>query len=142
MRELKFRVWFEPTDQYKKEEIELGRQMPDDIYACFYTSDDFFDDTWCNLADYKNEPIIEQYTGLKDKNGAEIYEGDIIEVETATFYDPEVSRYEVYWNEDMLDDSLRLISGINFDDCVGELSPSAVSIIGNIHENPELLKGD
>lgn len=138
-KELKFRVWFEPTDKYKKEEIELGRQMPEDIYAVFYTSDDLFDDTWCNLGDYKHEPIIEQYTGLKDKNGTEIYEGDIIEVETGTFDGTEVSRYEVFWNEAMFDDSLRSISGVNYYDCVGELSSSSVLVIGNIHENPELL---
>lgn len=85
--------------------------------------------------------VIEQYTGLDDKYGKEIYEGDIIEVETATFEETEVSRYEVYWNEDMLDDSLRLIRGIDYDDCVAELSTSAVRVIGNIHENTELLKG-
>lgn len=139
MRELKFRVWFEPSDEYKKSELELGRRIPEDFYAIFYSSDDLFDDTWCNLNNYKHEPIIEQYTGLKDKNGNDIYEGDIIAVETC-IDEEEITFYEVYWDEDTLEYALRTIRGINYDSCVGELSPSAVTVIGNIHENPELLK--
>lgn len=111
---------------------------------------------WCEFIDYTvgvwlgtvktmnrnyktTDVTVEQYTGLPDCIGKDIYEGDIIEVETGTLEETEVSRYVVYWNENMFDDSLRLISGINYDDYIGDLSPSSVRVIGNIHENPELL---
>ncbi|ECB9394472.1 hypothetical protein AFS60_10660 [Listeria monocytogenes] len=78
---------------------------------------------------------IGQYTGLKDKNGKKIFEGDIV---NCKFFDRMVGD----------------IAGvINFIDCVWAVSDfknkrlyqlidvDNIEIIGNIHENPELMEG-
>lgn len=128
-RELKFRIW----DKKESEYMCLGATGIDALTG--EVVDYYWDATTLEKEDY----IIEQYTGLKDKNGKEIYEGDIIEVETC-IDEEEITTYEVYWDEDTLEYALRTIKGINYDSCIGELSQSATKIIGNIHENPELLK--
>jgi hypothetical protein len=71
---------------------------------------------------------IMQYTGLKDKNGSEIYEGDILGFERYIDFKKEyVHPFEVTWDNEN--------AGWN------QFSPKhIVAIIGNIYENPELLK--
>lgn len=78
---------------------------------------------------------VGQYTGLKDKNRKEIYEGDILkfsEVDTAI----------VQWNEKYAYFMVKPIQDYYFDsDVLGHaIEYSKVEVIGNIYDNPELLK--
>lgn len=126
MRSLKFRVWWKDHSE-----------------PTIYTEHDFFDDTW-TTAEYI---AIEQYTGLKDKNGKEIYEGDIVKYSLNREYIGQI----VF---DFVGDSGGYYVekhygwGIHRDDYNESLGDFAdddmrcglVEVIGNIHENPELLE--
>lgn len=95
--------------------------------------------------------ILMQFTGLKDKNGKEIYEGDIIiaQDDYGNFpqeYNEEkgkyfnVGEYEVYWDEHSAGFSLRANRQTPELDEGFYWEILTVEIIGNIYENPELLK--
>jgi len=76
--------------------------------------------------------ILMQYTGLKDKNGKEIFDGDI--VKTATD-----KNMVVGWSERFASFVIKR-EGWMFQHWFGEAFESTdCEIIGNIHENPELL---
>lgn len=126
MRELKFRAW-------DKEEKEY-------YYNAEHTYDFFCSGRGCyaeSFGEVLNQPdrfIVEQYTGLKDKNGREIYEGDIMIING--------DRCVVVW-----DDNYASFEFKNLDDPVFHpvfhktMSCGGHEVIGNIHENPELLGG-
>ncbi len=73
---------------------------------------------------------IGQYTGLTDKNGKKIFEGDI-------FAHPNKKKYKyiVDWIDDIASFGWFNGNGVGFDN-------KEIEIIGNIHDNPELLGGD
>ena len=90
---------------------------------------------------YDNDYAIEQYTGINDKNGKEIYEGDIIQ-EVLDFDNDDIDgtfKYRVFWDEGTLCWSLAPIGNESIHDDLWECN-SSVEVIGNIHENPELIK--
>lgn len=81
--------------------------------------------------------IWEQYTGLKDKNGKEIYGGDILRWKHYYTVTGEHKEYteRVYWEEK---DACYVV-GDWFESLGSLVYEDAVELIGNIHENPELL---
>ena len=72
------------------------------------------------------------FTGHLDKNGKELYAGDITKDSTGLCL--------IAWNDQLASFCLRR-NGWAFDHFFGEaVNPSDVEVIGNIYENPELLK--
>ena len=132
MREIKFRAWHEWGDT-------TGRFLkPGMIY------DEKSGDCLKWLNDGQKITNIMQYTGLKDRNGKEIYEGDVFKTELTDsigvvkfshgvfglrWQPPEQNRMLGSWGQKH---DLR-----RFDD--GQILEIG-AVVGNIHENPELIK--
>lgn len=126
MREIKFRSW----DTYNKEMLEV--QELD--YADSYNGQPMIRTTMYNDYFDTEDMILMQYTGLKDKNGVEIYEGDIIRILGGEY---EQGFYE--WNEKVCIKDF-IYDGFNLMMTVNQIGNEALEVIGNIYDNPELLE--
>ena len=117
-REIKFRAW---VNEHWVDWLPTSKSL-ETYNAVIIDKDGYSTDSKCH---------IEQYTGLKDTNGTEIYEGDIL-------MDGDGESFE-YW-----------VVKFEFGKFVGEtvgvsediFELADLEVIGNIHENPELLEGD
>ena len=134
MREYKFRAYDLQGEQMRYD-ITGFEFFNDGEMSGIFIDGDFYD---------KKEIALMQYTGIKDENGKEIYEGDIIEFSYDMFvgdFDTFVAKgkivfeegafyVEVFENERTTEDEAYLLYSINLD---------TIEVIGNIYENKELL---
>ena len=127
MRTIKVRAW-------DKENKKFGYfTLTDNLLSwpsnSFITSDEIIDkDGFESARRFENIEGFQEFTSLKDKNGKEIYEGDVVK-------DKYGSIITIEWNNDEAMWSCRELPFGNAKDYFQHSE-----IIGNIHENPELLK--
>lgn len=84
----------------------------------------------------------QQFTGLKDKNGQEIYEGDVVKIRGYDDWDDTVGFdviYQVKWCNKHVG-WRGFTQGMIAKNYAGSGLPEPIEIIGNVFENPELLK--
>ncbi|QXD12898.1 YopX family protein [Lactiplantibacillus plantarum 2025] len=121
---IKFRAWNQIDSEYIN---EINAVMSLDGSHIWWDIND------SGEMKYEDDPgnyKLEQFTGLKDVNGNEIYEGDILE-------NRKYRSIVKFANGKFLADVVGTISRF---DLIGETHGSKV--IGNVHENPELLEED
>lgn len=129
-RELKFRAWTGAKMEYN---VVAGR------FGAFYVNpmdngDGLDPDDSASLSPFnmiydKGTPIM-QFTGLLDKNGREIWEGDVIRCQFGDYY-------SVEWFEKCF--VYRNTEGFSYLQIWQPPIEKEYEVIGNIHENPELL---
>ena len=78
-----------------------------------------------------------QYTGLADKNGRKIWEGDILEAHLDEFFQDDVTREKVIWHENGWRTQE---TGCDDKEYLDEFDAENFEVIGNIFDNPELLE--
>lgn len=84
-------------------------------------------------------PNIMQFTGLHDKNGKEIYEGDILKYTSRKTIGDFFHRRIVFWDDEKSRFALKKTSG-GIGNLTEKKSKRSYEVIGNVYQNSELLK--
>lgn len=134
MREIRFRAW---SKSYKKMvyfDLRGRNIVCGDIYDGLALCDESFDRGFEYL-NSDDEFVVMQYTGLQDKNGKKIFEGDIL-----------LGKYSYGLKQREIVEWLKSFTGFSpfnrYDSDFGDYYEiGRCEVIGNIYENPELLPG-
>jgi uncharacterized phage protein (TIGR01671 family) len=123
MRELKFRVWHPEWKRFVYfSDLQMRHHNGD---YCLYAKEDN-----CKTVYHfwSSKPAVQQFTGIQDKNSKEIYEGDVI------FADETVYVVAFDFGIFGLEGENKKITPLY------QYNNKELVIIGNIYENPELIK--
>ena len=135
MREIKFRAW-DKIDEKLWNVISIDFIKGEVTLLNEYTKESYIREI--------DEVELMQYTGLKDKNGKEIYEGDIIKYNFKSLIEKEgINRDRiapVYWQEFRGCWAVKESKYCNNDLFTYIQNGNVVEVIGNIYENSELLE--
>ena len=133
-REIKFRVW----DVENKEMLEVQEL---DFEPTFYGGRIAIRPDQYNDYFYTEDMILMQYTGLKDKNGKEIYEGDIVKITNKNSkvipIKPLIA--QIVWSEEYLVYILITTSVKDAFENLGDYIDYDIEVIGNVWEDSDLL---
>src|SRR5690606_17862250 len=145
MSEIKFRAWDRKAQLMVNEEALTALVEGKEIQgysqldlASKHEPTDLIEGTRYRGNPFKmNRLTLMQYTGLKDKNGVEIYQGDIVAPEGG-YEDGECERpAQVYWSHDNLQWFVQCVKHLG--DKIPLVEYDSYAVIGNIYENPELI---
>jgi uncharacterized phage protein (TIGR01671 family) len=135
MLDIKFRAWNSVLHEYRTLDMNSGKQNLGMGFEVTGGIGSNITTIYRSVGD-----VIEQYTGINDKNGVEIYKNDVVKTYAMIPGDEKyvdavptgvVKYYEgAYWIDNN-NSALRL-----FQESI------QIEVIGNIHENPELLGGN
>jgi hypothetical protein len=114
MREIKFRAW---DSHHKEMHYEMGFHLDENVLELSKLIED---GRW----------ILQQYTGLKDKNGKEIFEGDIVK-------DNEGAVRRIKWENGSFWARESIVGHLA--SMIDDKIMYDPEVIGNIYENPELI---
>jgi len=134
MDRFKFRVFVKSEDRLitdvtgfvidlKKEKIRIFRMNPD------------MKDGMSSELFMLDDVVIMQCTGLKDKSGTLIYEGDIVRFKEQNYKDSEVISREVYFDDELCEFGIRYSNALFH----GQFSHE-FEVIGNTHKHAHLLE--
>lgn len=132
-REIKFRAWIKENEKFKLIK-DVGIYPFKSKTECNYTIS-------CEgiIVNQKADLIIEQFTGIHDKNGIEIYEGDIADIfgcnRTEIIYKNGAFGYIACITKNFIS----FVGNLNFE-FEENVKSLYIEKIGTIHENPELIK--
>ena len=125
MKDIKFRAWLKEKEMLVD---VLGISFEEKYVRLPIESEPSDEYWWYETAWGFDEVELMQFTGLEDKNGVEIYEGDIL-----------INRHEEDTGEVVFEDGSFFWETETFTQLLGEINDE-IEVIGNIYENHELIK--
>lgn len=149
MREIKFRAWVREEDERYSHMVDSPRSIITILEHILMVGRPMgFSD--CDSRPYPERYVLMQYTGYKDRNGREVYEGDIYAMEEYRHGEKIVTYWAVVWDETKYSFSLvanieKQYRGKKYRQDVylplRFIDGNKMEYAGNIYENPELMEG-
>jgi uncharacterized phage protein (TIGR01671 family) len=137
MREIKFRAW-----DKKNKRMFIPISFQHGVHGIYNIIKEKLTSVGSSL--YGGDFVLMQYTGLKDKNGKEIYEEDIVGYPVSIYLGEDANGI-AHWGDEEIHSTDIIFTNGGFtgrqDTCsLIDTKINKIEVIGNIYENPELLE--